>query len=102
MKILIDENLPRYLKRVLAGHDVSTVQEMGWSGIKNGELLKLAEPGFDLFLTADKNIRYQQNLTGRQLAIIVFPANKLSVVKTLETALKAQIAQTRSGSYIEL
>lgn len=102
MKILIDENLPRYLKRVLAGHNVSTVQEMGWSGIKNGELLKLAEPIFDLFLTADKNIRYQQNLKGRQLAIIVFPANRLSIVKTLETALKAQIAQIVSGSYIEL
>lgn len=102
MKILIDENLPRYLKRVLASYDVSTVQEMGWSGIKNGELLKLAEADFDLFLTADKNIRYQQNLTGRQLAIIVFPANQLSVVKTLENALKTQIAQIRSGDYIEL
>jgi predicted nuclease of predicted toxin-antitoxin system len=102
MKILIDENLPRYLKRVLAGHDVSMVQEMGWSGIKNGELLKLAEPIFDLFLTADKNIRYQQNLKGRKLSIIVFPSNKLSVVKTLETELKIKIVQLTSGAYIEL
>lgn len=57
MRILIDENLPRYLKRVWAGDEVKTVQEMGWAGIKNGELLKLAEPDFDVFLTADKNIR---------------------------------------------
>lgn len=102
MKILIDENLPSYLKRVLTGHDVTTVQEIGWSGIKNGKLLRLAEPIFDLFLTADKNIRYQKNLKGRRLAIIVFPANKLSVVKTLETALKTQIAGITSGGFIDL
>ena len=102
MKILIDENLPRYLKKVLAGYDVKTTQEIGWGGIKNGELLKLAEPVFDLFLTADKNIRYQQNLKGRKLSIIVFPSNKLSVVKTLETELKIRIVQVTSGDYIEL
>lgn len=102
MKILIDENLPSYLKKVLTGHDVTTVQEIGWSGNKNGKLLKLAEPIFDLFLTADKNIRYQQNLQGRHLTIIVFPSNKLSVVKTLETALKTQIADIASGGFIEL
>jgi len=102
MKILIDENLPRYLKKVLAGYDVKTVQEMGWSGVKNGDLLKLAEPDFNIFLTADKNIRYQQNLTGRLLAIIVFPSNKLSVVKRLEAQLKVKILQIASGDYIEL
>jgi len=102
MKILIDENLPRYLKKVLAGHDVKTAQEMGWSGVKNGDLLKLAEPDFNIFLTADKNIRYQQNLTGRLLAIIVFPSNKLSVVKRLEAQLKVKILQIASGDYIEL
>lgn len=102
MKILIDENLPRYLKRVLAGYDVTTVQEAGWSGIKNGALLNLVEPVFDLFLIGDKNLRYQQNLKGRKLALIVFPSNKLSVVKTLETELKTKIAQVTSGDYIEL
>ncbi len=65
MKILIDESLPRYLKRMLAEHDAQTVQDMGWAGIKNGKLLNLAESEFDVFLTADKNIRYQQNLKGQ-------------------------------------
>lgn len=102
MRILIDENLPRYLKRVLAGYEVTTVQEAGWSGIKNGALLSLAEPLFDLFLTGDKNLRYQQNLKARRLALIVFPSNKLSVVKTLETSLKLKIAQVTSSDYIEL
>jgi hypothetical protein len=102
VKILIDESLPRYLRRVLAGHEVQTVQEMGWGGVKNGPLLALAESAFDIFLTADKNLRYQQNLAGRRLVVIVFPSNKLSVVKTLEESLKSRIAQTQAGDYIEL
>ena len=81
MRILIDESLPRYLKLVLASHDVKTVQEIGWGGIKNGPLLSLAEADFDVFLTGDKNLRYQQNLKARKLAIVVFPSNKLSVVR---------------------
>lgn len=102
MKILIDENLPRYLKKVLASYDVHTVQEMGWAGIGNGALLRLAEADFDLFLTADKNLRHQQNLTGRKLSITVFPSNKLSVIKSLEDRLKTRIAQTPVESYVEL
>jgi hypothetical protein len=88
MKILIDESLPHYLLHMLQGYDVYTVQYMGWGGVKNGTLLRPAESQFDVFLTADKNLRYQQNLDGRTLAIIVFPSNKLSVVKSLETQLK--------------
>jgi hypothetical protein len=65
VKILIDESLPRYLKRVLHEHDTSTVQEMDWSSIKNGLLLACAEGQFDVFLTADKNLRYQQSLKDR-------------------------------------
>ncbi len=91
MKILIDESLPRYLKRVLTDHETRTAQEMGWAGIKNGELLRLAELDFEVFLTADKNIRYQQNLQGRKLVIIEFPSNKLSVVRQLETALRIEL-----------
>jgi hypothetical protein len=102
MKILIDESLPRYLKTVLAEEDVKTVQELGWTGVKNGLLLSLAEPEFDLFLTADKRLRYQQRLTGRKLAIIVFPSNRLVIVKTLEEKLKAKIKEVKAGDYIEL
>jgi uncharacterized repeat protein (TIGR03803 family) len=67
------------LKRVLTGHAVQTVQEAGWAGIKNGELLALAETNFDVFLTADQNLRYQQNLQGRTVAIVELPTNTLSV-----------------------
>ena len=60
MKILFDENVPYPLKKFLAGHVVSTVQECGWRGVGNGELLNLAEESFDVFILADKNMRYQQ------------------------------------------
>ena len=102
VKILIDESLPRYLKRLLTDHDVQTVQDMGWAGLKNGPLLIRAESLFDLFLTADKNLRYQQNLSSRTLSIIVFPSNRLSIVKTLEGKLKASIEQVTGGNYMEL
>jgi hypothetical protein len=102
VKILIDESLPRYVQTMLPGHIVRTVQAMGWSGTKNGPLLAMAEPQFDVFLTGDKNLRYQQNLQGRQLAIIVFPSNRLEIVKTLGPALTAALAQVAMGSYIEL
>jgi len=102
MKILIDESLPRYLKRVLPEHEARTAQEIGWAGVKNGELLRLAELDFEVFLTADRNIRYQQNLEGRKLAIIEFPSNRLSVVKRLESALKTKLAQIKPGDYVAL
>jgi predicted nuclease of predicted toxin-antitoxin system len=102
MKILIDESLPRYLKQVLTDHDAKTVQEMGWSGVTNGALLELAENDFEVFLTADKNIRYQQNLKDRQLAIVEFPSNKLSVVKRLEYDLKTILEQITTGDYVAL
>ncbi|MFN8485982.1 MAG: hypothetical protein U0350_00240 [Caldilineaceae bacterium] len=102
MKILIDESLPRYTLQIVQGYEAYTVQYMGWSGIKNGELLSHAEGQFDVFLTADKNLRYQQNLVGRTLALIIFPSNKLSVVKQLELSLKQALQTTTPGTFIEL
>jgi hypothetical protein len=81
---------------------VKTVQEMGWAGIKNGELLILAESAFDVFLSADKNIRYQQNLRERKIAIIEFPTNKLSLVKLLESKIKTCLETISSGEYVSL
>ena len=76
MKILIDECVPRDLKYHLGsqGHESLTVQEMGYSGKKNGELLALAENIFDVFLTLDKNLQYQQNLTNRKIAVLLVGA----------------------------
>ena len=87
MKVLIDECAPRALKYALAahGHECLTVQEEGWSGKVNGELLALAETEFDVLVTLDTNIKYQQNLAGRKIAIVILHAqsNRLSHLSSL-------------------
>ena len=74
MKILLDECVPRRLAAPLDGHDVQTVPQVGWAGIKNGKLLKLTEAEFDVFITVDRNLSFQQDLTGLRLAVIVLGA----------------------------
>lgn len=102
MKVLIDECLPSCLKSLLPAFSIETVQEAGWSSVKNGPLLKLAEDAFDVFLTADQNLRYQQNLKGRKIAIIVFPSNRLPVVKEYEQRLRRVLLQIKPGDFVEL
>ena len=73
MRVLLDECLPRRLRSQFTGHDVHTVPEMGWAGKKNGELLALmATGGFEVLLTVDQNLRYQENLNDKRIGIIVF------------------------------
>ena len=74
MRVLLDECLPRRLKRELVGHDVSTAPEMGWASKRNGELLALAVGQFDAFLTADRNLSHQQDLSSFDIAIVVLVA----------------------------
>lgn len=102
MKILIDESLPRYLKQPLKSHEVFTVQEMGWTGITNGVLLEKANREFDVLLTADKNLRHQQNLSDLSLSIVVFPSNRLSVVKPLVAHLQSTLPFLKRGEILEL
>ena len=71
MRLLIDECLPRALKRLLRGHTCRMVQEMGWVGMKNGALLSLAEGKFDALVTIDQGFKYQQNLKDRRIAILL-------------------------------
>ncbi|WP_372716002.1 DUF5615 family PIN-like protein [Immundisolibacter sp.] len=71
MRLLLDESVPRRLRKHLPLHDVKTVVEMGWGGVKNGALLVLAGRGFDAFITVDKNLPYQQNLTKLPVAVVV-------------------------------
>lgn len=74
MRILLDENLPRKLAGHIIGHNCLTVVECGWSGKKNGELLSLADPQFDVLLTLDKNLPYQQNLDTARIAVLIVRA----------------------------
>ena len=75
MRILLDESVPARLGRLLIGHEVKSVQRHGWSGIKNGKLLALAATEFDVFLTADKGIEYQQNLSTLPIAVLIVLSN---------------------------
>ena len=74
MRLLLDECVPKRLKRELRGHDGKTVQDMGWTGIKNGALLRLADGQFDALLTVDQGIAYQQNLSGLSISVVVMLA----------------------------
>ena len=100
MRVLIDENLPRMLKAALVGHFVQTVQTAGWGGIKNGALLALAESSYDVFVTGDQNLRYQQNLSSRNIAIIELPSNLLSVVRMLVPKVLDALSRIKSGDYL--
>lgn len=102
MKILLDESVPRLLKVRLPQLNISTVQEMGWTGIQNGELLRRAEELFDVFITADQNLRYQQQLTGRKLAILVLPSNQVPVVAQLVTVVESLLMTVQSGTVIDV
>lgn len=104
MRILLDECLPRPLKHDLVGHDVSTVPEMGWAGIKNGALLRLAEPVFNVFLTIDGNLRFQQNLAGSPLAFIVLAAadNKIETLRPLAPQILAALQTIRAADLVRI
>jgi hypothetical protein len=102
MKIVLDGCTPRLLKQLLSGFEIATVQELGWTGITNGALLRLAEVQFDVFTTTDKNLRYQQNLLGRRLAIIELPTNQVPVVTLLAPALREALASIKAGEFVEI
>ena len=105
MKLLIDECAPKSLKLSLLafGYDCATVREAGFSGKKNGELLLLAEPTFDVLVTLDKSIRYQQNLAGRKLALVVLTGTtKWSRVRLHLQRIAAVVDAATPGSYTEI
>ena len=89
MRILLDESLPRPLARLLPEHEIRTVAAMGWTGIRNSELLQLAAREFDAFLTADQNLAHQQNLSALPIAIVVLvaPMNRTEYLRPLIPAL---------------
>jgi hypothetical protein len=100
MRVLLDEQLPRHLAWEIGGHDVSTVQQRGWAGLKNGELLRVgADAGFDVLVTADRNLQFQQNLLQSRLGIIllVAPSNALEDLRSLLPGLLAAIPKSRPG-----
>lgn len=102
MRILVDECVPWPMHRLLGGHECSTAQQCGWGGIKNGQSLQLAEKEFDLFITSDQNLRYQQNLTGRRIAILELSTNKLRRIVAAVEGLRGAVETIKPGEFRQL
>ena len=106
MKVFIDECVDWRLARDIVGHEVKTARQMGWSTIKNGELLALATKQFDVFVTVDRNLSFQQNLPEFAIAVVVLRAssNRLADLRPLVPELLARILSTKKGAveYIEV
>ena len=100
MRVLLDECVPRGLGAHLPGHEVKTVAETGWTGVKNGALLQLAATRFDVLLTVDRNVEYQQNFTGLTIAVIVIAAssNDIAVLRPLMPAVLSALASVTPGT----
>ena len=85
------------MHRLLIGHECRTAQQQGWGGIKNGRLLQLSEGEFDLFITSDQNLRYQQNLAGYHIAILELSTNKLRRIEAAAFFIQTAISATKPG-----
>jgi predicted nuclease of predicted toxin-antitoxin system len=99
MRVLLDECVDWRLSRDLTGHHVMTARQMGWTAIENGELLALAAQEFDVFVTVDRNLAFQQNLTGLKIAVLVLRAatNRLADLRRLVPRLLDAIASADPG-----
>ena len=102
MKILLDECVPWPMYKLLSEHSCSTVQEKGWGGIKNGDLLQRAEGEFDLFITSDQNIRYQQNLAERRIAILELSTNDIGRIQTASDLIRDALDNIQSNQFKRL
>ena len=101
MKVLLDESVPVQVRGALAGHDVSTVGALGWKGRENGDLLAAAEQaGFDVLIIADKNLRHQQNLRGRRLALVELWTNHRPTLERHFATIASAVAGARPGDYV--
>jgi hypothetical protein len=99
VKIFLDECVDWRLSRELVGHEVATARQMGWGSIENGELLALASQEFDIFLTVDRNLSFQHNLSELRIAVVVLraPTNRLSDLKLLVPKLLMPLASALPG-----
>ena len=99
MKILLDECIDRRLAKEIGGHEVVTVPQAGWAGIHNGELLRLAQAQFDVFVTVDRNLSFQQHLPQFTIAVIVLhaPTNRLKDLRLLIPQLQRMVLSAPKG-----
>ena len=102
MRIVFDQGTTVPLRRSLAAHVVVTAYELGWSTVTNGELISLAEQeGYELLITTDTNLRYQQNLSGRNIAILVLTTTSWPRIREVTSEIAAAVTAIASGDYVE-
>jgi hypothetical protein len=99
MNVLLDECVPSPMHKLLPAHTCTTAQRRGWGGIKNGDLIRLAESNFDLFITSDQNIRYQQNLAERSIAILELSTNKIRRIEAAADLIRAAVSNIKAGQF---
>ena len=103
MRILFDQGTPVPLRKYLTEHSVTTAYEEGWSNLSNGDLLKSAEDkGYQIFVTTDRNLRYQQNLSDRQMAIVVLLSTSWPRIRTQTDKVCGVINEIKLGDYVEI
>jgi hypothetical protein len=103
MRVLFDQGTPVPLRDFLNSHTITTVYEKGWSSIPNGDLLRVADQQmFEVFLTTDQNLKYQQNLTDRQIAIVVLPTTSWPVIQNHTAKIAAVLDSIAPGDFIEI
>ncbi len=102
MRILLDECVPWPMHKLLSNHQCTTAQKRGWGGIKNGQLLQRAEGEFELFITSDQNIRYQQNLAGRNIPILELSTNDLRRILAAASQIQSAVETIKPGEFRQL
>ena len=103
MRVLFDQGTPVPLRHALAGHSVSTAYELGWATLKNGELLTSAEEkGFEVLVTTDTNLRYQQNLSARKIAVVVLSTTSWPRIRIAVESVSSAVNSASVGSYVEV
>jgi uncharacterized protein DUF5615 len=104
MRVLLDECLPRRLKAELSEHEVRTAQEEGWAGLKNGELLRVATGRFDVLLTVDRSIAFQQNLRGLTIGVLAMrvASNRLVDIRPLMPQVRQALLKVRAGQVVRV
>jgi hypothetical protein len=102
MRILFDQGTPSPLRRALIGHAVSTTSEMGWAQLDNGALLKAANAEFDVLVTTDRNLPYQQSLTDLRLAVLILPTTSWPKIRSHEKQIVIALGRMRPGEFVEV
>jgi predicted nuclease of predicted toxin-antitoxin system len=102
MRILFDQGTPVPLRDHISGHDIETAYELGWSRLTNGELLASAEGRFDVLVTTDRNLRHQQSLSGRKLAVLVLPTTSWPELQTQVQTIVSALGSLKPGEFLEL